>query len=345
MRAQRRATYTWLLTTLFVTVLGCSPSTTDNQPADSAGEQSSSAGGSDRTTIAVIPKQTGGEFWETVEQGARRAGTTYDVDIRWEGTVTETEIAEQNKIIEGMVTLAVDGLVVAPLNARATQKGVDGAADAGIPVVVFDSGIDGDRHLSFIATDNRAGGSLAAEEMAQVAAADGNVIALRFLQGTGSTEARIEGFVATATSHGLKIAADPYCEDGTIAGAKKTASNVLENFIEGQRLAIDGIFACNLYTALGLAAALDDLRKGGITVDAIVIGFDTSPKLLDGLEAGTIHALVSQRPEMMGFLAVETMVKHLRGESVDARVDTGVELVTKVRLDNEPEIRKLVGRE
>ena len=49
-------------------------------------------------TLAVIPKSTGGEFWETVEKGAKKASADLGTEIKWEGTVTETEIAEQNKI-------------------------------------------------------------------------------------------------------------------------------------------------------------------------------------------------------------------------------------------------------
>ena len=91
---------------------------------------SESGSGDDPLTIAVIPKQTGGEFWETVESGARDAAHALGVQVKWEGTLTETEIAEQNRIIENMINLGVDGMAVAPLNAKATRKSVAGAVDA-----------------------------------------------------------------------------------------------------------------------------------------------------------------------------------------------------------------------
>ena len=86
--------------------VGCSPA------KDGATESSSSG----KTTIAAIPKATGGDFWETVEAGARRAADELDVDLKREGTVTETEIAEQTKIIENMINLGVDAIALAPLN-------------------------------------------------------------------------------------------------------------------------------------------------------------------------------------------------------------------------------------
>jgi ribose transport system substrate-binding protein len=165
----------------------------------------------------------------------------------------------------------------------------------------------------------------------------------RYVQGTGSTEARAEGFIATAKAAGIKVVADPYAEDGTVAGGKKAAANTLEGFVKDKKLQLGGVFACNLYSALGTLAALEDLRKGGIEVDVHFIGFDSSPKLVQGVQDGKIAALVVQNPRKMGYLAVETLVKHLRGEVIEEVIDTGVELVTHKRLEEEPAIRKLVG--
>jgi ABC-type sugar transport system substrate-binding protein len=91
--------------------------------------------------------------------------------------------------------------------------------------------------------------------------------------------------------------------------------------------------------------ALKDLRDSGVAVEAVVVGFDTSPGLIRDLQAGSIDALVSQNPRRMGYLAVETTVRLVNGEQIEPRIDTGVELVTRDRLEKDPEIRKLVGLE
>lgn len=301
-------------------------------------------------TLAVIPKSTGGEFWQTVEAGARKAANDLGVEIKWEGTLTETEIAEQNKIIENMINLGVDGIALAPLNAKAMSKRVQDAVQANIPVVIFDSAVDGDAYSSFVATDNVQGGKLGAEYVIQqlndkLGSGKGKIVVLRYVQGTASTEARAQGFLDAVKQAGLEIVADVYPEDGSVAGAKKTAANTLEGLIHDNKLDVDGIFACNLVSALGMAAALNDLRKSGIAVDSIFVGFDSSEKLIKELNDGSINALVVQNPHKMGYLAVETLVKHLRGEKIETRVDTGVEVVTKDKLQQDPAIRKLVGVE
>src|SRR5689334_10685892 len=119
-------------------------------------------------TLVAIPKSTGGEFWETVARGARKAASDLHVNLKWEGTVTETEIAEQNKIIENMVNLGVDGIALAPLNQKAMRKQVEAAVAAGIPVVIFDSGVDGKAHSSFVATDNKNGGVIGGKELVRL---------------------------------------------------------------------------------------------------------------------------------------------------------------------------------
>jgi ribose transport system substrate-binding protein len=299
----------------------------------------------DTLVLAVIPKSTGGEFWETVANGAKKAAKDLGVTLKWEGTVTETEIAEQNKIIENMVNLGVKGIALAPLNQKAMKRQVEAAVAAGIPVVIFDSGVDGNAHSSFVATDNKNGGVIGGKELVRLVGdkKGAKVMCMRFVQGTGSTEARANGFIETAKAAGFTVAADPYPDTGTIEGCKTAAANTLEKFVKNGALELDGIFAANLYSTIGVASALEDLRKGGIKVNVKFVGFDTSKKLVEDVQAGKIDALVAQNPEKMGYLAVETLYKVVKKEKVPAMVDTGTVLVTKEKLANDAEVRKLVG--
>jgi len=310
---------------------GCSSS-------DEAGNASS-----DKIIIAGIPKSTGGDFWETVESGAVEAAKELDIELKWEGTVTETEIAEQTKIIENMINLGVDAIALAPLNNQAQRKPVQIAVDNDIPVVIFDSSIDGNAHSSFVATDNNLGGSLGADYMAEQLNGKGRVMVLRFVQGTASTTKRSEGFIETAKKKGLEIVADPFSESGTLEGSKSVAANTLERFIENGKLELDGIFAANLTSTLGVASALDDLKASGIAADVAFVGFDSSKKLVQELQADKIDALVVQNPKRMGYLAIKTAYAAAKGEKLEPLVDTGVQVVTTERLENEAEIRALVG--
>ncbi len=310
---------------------GCSSSN------DSEGDSSG------KPVIAAIPKATGGDFWETVESGARRAAGEFDVELKWEGPVTETEIAEQTKIIENMINLGVDAIALAPLNNQAQRKPVQSAVDNGISVVIFDSAVDGDAHSSFVATDNQLGGSLGADYIAGKVGPNSKLVVFRYVQGTASTAKRSDGFIATATAAGHQILAEPFSESGTLEGSKSVVANTFERFIKNGKLEVDGVFAANLTTTLGVSSALDDLKDSGIEVDLTFVGFDSSKKLVEEVQSGKIDALVVQSPEKMGYLAVKTALAVSRGETVEAVIDTGVEVVTAERLESEPAIRALVG--
>ncbi len=347
-----------LLTVLGMGVTGCgsksavsttSTGSPDGISTNSAGATNSSdifiPAAAPEIVLAVIPKSTGGEFWETVEQGARKAGEDLHVKILWEGPVAETEIAEQNKIIENMVNIGVQGIAVAPLNPKANQRSVEGAVEAGIPVVVFDSGLDGDAFVSYIATNNERGGVMGLEGLSRLLGdlKGKRLVLFRYIQGTASTEDRSRGFATAAKAAGAEIVADPYADDGTMTGCKKVTVNTFERLISEKKLQVDGIFCANLTATLAAAAALEDLRKSGVAVDLKFIGFDTAPKLLDELRAGNIDGLIAQNPHKMGYLAVETLVRHLKGETVDAVVETPAVLVTQENLVNDPQVQALVG--
>lgn len=321
------------LITFAALISGCSSAKDDSSDSSNGG----------KTTIAAIPKATGGDFWETVESGARRAAAELDIDLKWEGTVTETEIAEQTKIIENMINLGVDAIALAPLNNQAQRKPVQSAVDNGIPVVIFDSAVDGDAHSSFVATDNIKGGALGAEYISKKLNSSGRIIVFRYVQGTASTTKRSDGFIETATKAGHQIIADPFSESGTLEGSKSVVSNTFERFIENGKLNVDAVFAANLTATLGVSSALDDLKDSGVEVDLTFVGFDSSKKLVEEVQSGKIDALVVQSPEKMGYLAVKTALAVANGQSVEAHIDTGVEVVTAERLQNEAEIRALVG--
>jgi ribose transport system substrate-binding protein len=317
-------------------VVGCSQGQNDDKPG--------------RLVIAVIPKSMGAEFWENVEAGARTAAAEEDVEMKWEGPLTEMEIAEQNKIIENMVNLGVDGLALAPLNPVAMRKPVQRAVEAGVPVVIFDSAVDGHAHASFVATNNKQGGALGGKHLIKLlgGAPTGGwsgrrVMVMRFIQGTASTEARAEGCLEIVRAAGLKVVADAFAEDATVAGCKKTAANTLETLVSGGKLQLDGVFACNDRATLGMLAALEDLRKSGVEVNVKFVGFDFTPRLVESLQTGKLDALVVQNPRKMGYLAVKTLVKYLRGGKVEPFIDTGVQLATRERLESDQALRNLVG--
>jgi len=293
------------------------------------------AADADRLRIAVIPKGTSHEFWKAVHAGARRAAWEFDVELIWKGPRKEDDRAGQVRTVEDFVTKGVDGIVLMPLDRTALVRPVQAAVERGIPVVIADSDLEWDGRVSFVATDNHLGGVLAGEQLAKLLGGQGRVLMMRYQEGSASTEKREQGFLEAIAKHaGLELISSNQYAGATIESAQKTAENLLNAFRE-----VDGIFCPNESSAYGMLRAL---VSSGRHEQVQFVGFDSSEKLLAGLRAGHIDALVLQDPVRMGYEAVKALVQHLRGQPVEARIDTGVSVATPLNMD-EREIARLLS--
>jgi ribose transport system substrate-binding protein len=294
-----------------------------------------------RLTIAVIPKGTIHEFWKTVHAGAEKAGAELDVEILWKGSLKEDDRNAQISVVENIIVRKVDGIVLAPLDDVALRRPVDQAMRSDIPVVIFDSGLQGDNYISYVATDNFKAGQLAAEYMIKLLNGKGKVVVLRYAEGSDSTTKREDGFLnGIQKSEGIEIVSSNQYAGVTTESALKATENLLSRFTAADgTLQIDGIFCATEPTTLGILRALQD---SGLAGKVRFIGFDSSEKMIAALRAGHLSGFVVQNPLSIGYLAVKTMVGHLRGENVPERIDTGSTLITKENLD-QPEIRELLN--
>ena len=293
-------------------------------------------------TIAVVPKGNSHEFWKSIHAGALKAqqelaaqGTK--VEIMWKGPFREDDRDQQIQVVEIFMTRHVSGIVLAPLDSQALVKPVANAAQAKVPVVIIDSGLKSDKFVSFVATDNYKGGQLAGERMGELLGGKGNVILLRYAVGSASTEAREAGFMDTLKEKfpGIKvISSDQY------AGAtRELAYQASQNLLNRYGREVDGIFTPCEPPTIAMTKALREIGKAGGKVK--MVGFDAGSQSVIDMKNGDVQGLVVQDPVRMGYLGVMTMVKHLEGAKVEARIDTGVHLVTPDNM-NTPEMKELL---
>lgn len=290
--------------------------------------------------IAVIPKGTTHPFWKSVEAGAKKAGEENGFEIIWKGALVESDRAQQIQIIKQFITQKVDGIVLAPLDAKAPGiiRAVKEAAKAGIPLVIMDSSLNaeaGKDYISFAATSNKEAGKLGGKELAKLLNNKGKVVILRYMEGSASTENREAGCIEALKEHkDIKIIADPFAAgNGTIADAKNRAMSMMGKLKEA-----DGIFASNDPTTVGMLGAL---KSKGLVKKVKFVGFDASKPSVAGLKKGEIQALVAQDPFNMGFQSVSALAKYFKGEKVPLRIDTGAGVLTPTNLDT-AESKKLL---
>jgi ribose transport system substrate-binding protein len=290
-----------------------------------------------RRTVAVIPKGTTHVFWKSVEAGARRAGEELGVEVIWKGPLTENDRAQQIQVVQQFLTQGVSGIVLAPLDSRALVAPVREARARGIPVVIFDSALEGEPgkdFVAYVATDNLAGGRMGGEKLAELLGGRGDVVLMRYLVGSASTTQREEGFLEALAGHtGIRVTVDNRYAGATAGEAKTQALNLIDAIRRAQ-----GIFAPNESSTYGVLLAL---RQEGLAGRIRFVGFDASPPLVQALRDGEIDALVVQDPWNIGYRAVGALVDHLEGRTGPPVINTGAVLVTRRNVDD-PALRRLL---
>ncbi len=288
--------------------------------------------------IAVVPKGTTHEFWKAVHAGAVKASREDNVEIVWKGPLKEDDLKGQIDVVQSFVAQGVSGIVLAPLSDKGLVAPVKAATRAKVPVVLFDSDLQGDDWTSFVATDNQAAGKLGGDYLLKQMGGKGNVALLRYQEGSASTANREKGFLEAARA----VVAAKVVSDNQYGGATTESSFATsENLLAAQKAGaggLDGVFAPNESTTFGMLLAL---KKQKLEGKVHFVGFDASEKLVQAVRDGHIDGLVLQNPFKMGYLAVKTMVSHLRGQKVDKRIDTGATVVTKADIEK-PEMKELL---
>jgi ribose transport system substrate-binding protein len=239
------------------------------------------------------------------------------------------------------VSRGISGIVLAPLDDSALVGPVKSAAASGIPVVIIDSGLKGEDFVSFVATDNLKGGRLGGEHLAALLKGKGKVVLLRYTEGSDSTNKREEGFLeAMKANPGIEVVSSNQYGGTDVEGAYKKSESLLSVYKASDGgLGVDGIFCPNESTTLAMLRVLQANRWAG---KVRFVGFDASENLVKGLVDGQIDGLVVQDPVRMGYLGVKTIVAHIKGQPVETRIDTGVQVATRANM-GEPAMKELLS--
>ncbi len=288
-----------------------------------------------RKTIAVIPKANSHYFWVSVQAGAMAAGKEFGVEVLWNGPATETDYSRQVQIIDSMIARRVDGIAVAANERKAIVPPVERAMAAGIPVTIFDSGLDTENYVSFVTTGNYEAGALGGRALGRLLGGRGKVAVIQNAPGSFSTLDRERGFEDALAREfpGVRVVARQFSMSD-----KAKAMAVAENFLSAHP-DLDGLFAS---TELGSTGAALALKARGAAGRVKLMAFDSSETMIEDLKAGAIAGMVVQDPRRMGFEAVRTLVDKLNGKAPPRRIDLEARLVTKEDL-NTPEIRRLLA--
>jgi ribose transport system substrate-binding protein len=246
----------------------------------------------------------------------------------------ETEYSRQIQIVDSMVARRVDGLAVAATDKTALAAAIDRAAKAGIRVTVFDSGVDTENILTFVATNNYEAGRMGARKLAELIGGAGKVALLMNAPGSASTMEREKGFEDAVAGEfpAVAIVARQY---GMSDRAK--ARDAAENFLSAHA-DLRGIFASAEPSSVGAALAI---KGRNLTEKVSLVAFDSTEGMVEDLRGGAIDAMVVQDPFRLGYEAVKTQVDALEGRQVPKRSDLAARVIAREDLDK-PDVQALL---
>ncbi|KOU46668.1 transporter [Streptomyces sp. MMG1522] len=277
---------------------------------------SGSSGGT--TKVGMSLSTLNNPFFVQMKEGAQAEAEKAGVDL----TVTDAQndASQQANQLQNFTSSGVSSIIVNPVDSDAVGPGVRSANKADIPVVAADRGVNKAETATLVASDNVAGGRLAADALADKLGGKGSIVILQGTAGTSASRERGAGFAEGIKAYpGIKVVAKQPADFDRTKGL-----DVMTNLIQSHP-GVTGVFAENDEMALGAVKALGS--KAGTSVS--VVGFDGTPDGLTAVEAGTLYASVAQQPAELGKIAVRNAIKAAKDEKVEDTVKVPVKVVTR----------------
>jgi ribose transport system substrate-binding protein len=269
--------------------------------------------------IAVNLKTLSAEYWQVVKAGCEAAASDLGVGIEVQGATAETEIAEQVAQIETQLGAAPSAIVIAPNDGDAVSGALESSGFTG-PVIFCDTDCAYAAKTSFVGTSNEEAAYQGGVYGVSINGDATKAVIIYGQEGDNTSNLRKAGYERALAEAGLTPLAE-LSGNNTTDGATK----VMEDLLNAYPNEINLVLCMNDDTAVGALNAIEAAGATGITI----IGFNGDSFILDLIEAGTIEATIAQQPELMGYQAVETAVKAIRGEAVALDNPVATALINK----------------
>jgi ribose transport system substrate-binding protein len=285
--------------------------------------------------IAVLIKATDSDFWQYVIIGAVNYGLDNPdkAKVSWYGPKSEADIEKQVSLLEDIISKKPDAIVIASTSSDSTVPALEDAIDQGIVVVTIDNKVHSDKIPAFLATNNKVGGALCADQMVANLKAKG--VPLKGSVGLIAAMAGIQ--VLTDRDGGFRDRMKEIAPDIKVLETRFTDNDIAralaaaEDIGTSQGDTLIGIFADNNHTGDGAARMITERNLG----DKIVaVAYDSDPEEVSALKSGALKALILQDPYGMGYKGCATAVTLLEGGTVPKYVDTGVVAVTQANMND-----------
>ncbi|WP_421725237.1 ABC transporter substrate-binding protein [Bauldia sp.] len=300
----------------------------------------------DDVNITLVPGLTTDAFYITMNKGAQAAAEALGITVEFQGA-EEFDPVLQTPVLDAVIARGPDAILIAPTDTTQMIEPLRRAVEAGIAVITVDTFIDdgmyqdgagdGDFPLSYVASDNIAGGRMAARFMADAVGSTGKVYVSNVRPGISTTDQREQGFKEEMAENfpGIEVLDTQFNEnDASLAASQFQA-------VLARHPDVSGVFGANLFSALGAGNGVEGAGKSG---DVTVIAFDAPQSIVDNISTGLVDAAIAQHPAEIGYFGVMAAYAALTGQSIPVTIGTGF---TVIDADNvgDPDIAKFIYSE
>jgi ABC-type sugar transport system substrate-binding protein len=227
----------------------------------------------------------------------------------------QQKLESQIAALHSFLAQGVDAVILAPQRKDGFEPALRELAQAKIPVVLVDRGLDCDPSLyaTLIASDFTAEGRMAAEWL--VAHSQGDV-RIAELEGTAGSDPAIErkrGFDERIAKEPRMRIVKSVSADFQLPKGKEAMEAILKSEGNG----VDAVYAHNDDMALGAIQAIEAAgKKPG--KDVLVLSIDATKGAFDAILAGKLSCAVECSP-LLGPMAFDAVERLRRGEGVEKR--------------------------
>ncbi len=293
--------------------------------------------------ITLVPGLTTDAFYITMNKGAQAAAEALGITVEFQGA-EDFNPTLQIPVLDAVIARQPDAILIAPTDTTQLIEPLRQATERGIAVLTVDTFIDdgkyqdgagdGDFPMSYIASDNVAGGRMAAQAMANAMGGEGIVYVSNVRPGISTTDQREAGFIMEMEENfpGITVLETQYNENDASTAASQFQA------VLAREPNLGGVFGANLFSALGAANGVEGAGKSG---DITVIAFDAPQSIVEQLKSGLVDMAIAQHPAEIGYYGVMSAYAHLTGQSVPPIIGTGFTVITADNVDD-PEIARFI---
>ncbi len=303
-----------ILLLLLLAVTGCNDDDKKDEDSSSSGNEAA-----ETFTVGLLLSDLSNPFFVSVQEGAQSAATRLGITLVVEDA--KNDVATQITQVQALIAQPVNALLINPVDGDGIVPAIEAANAAGIPVFTIDRSASSGDVVAHIASDNVAGGAMAAEYLATNINSTGKVVELQGIEGTSAAQDRGSGFNEKIATYAdieviVQQTANFSREEGKTVFAQILADNP----------EITGVFAHNDEMIIG---AIEAAKEAGRAADIKFVGFDGTEGAITAIDTGELLATIAQQPAEMGRIGVETADTVLKGETVASYIPVDLAVISR----------------